>query len=192
MREAYYGQSGVPTLVIDGKPLATQGGGSVTDAQQILDGRLRPPLEERLVVPAVGRLEITAPLARGVVTAKVTVTDAAGGSGPVTVMLALVEKQVRYSGGNGIRFHPMVVRKLVAAGRITNGGFAGRQTLDLKTIVRETQTLYGEYVKNNPGAAMLVLPEIDPANLMLVAFMQDDTTKEVLQSAIAPVVVGGR
>lgn len=186
-RQRYYGQEGVPALVIEGKLLAAQGGGTIMEAQQILDG-LRPSLETRLTTASPTRLDATARLSGSVVTAQVTGANARAGTAPIAVMLALAEKQVRYSGGNGIRFHPVVVRQLVKMGQVADGRFDGRQTIDLKAAFKETQASYAEYQRGNPGTGTLVLPEIDPGNLVVVAFLQDEGTKEVLQAATAPVL----
>jgi hypothetical protein len=191
-RQRYYGREGVPSLVIDGLPLEAQGGGSVADAQQILDAGLRPTLERRLATATTVRLRLSASVARGVVTADVSVADATVGGAPLNVMLALAEKEVRYSGGNGIRFHPMVVRKLVAAGRVTDGRYTGRQSLDLETVYRDTRTLYADYLRDNPNAGSIVLPEIVPENLVVVAFLQDESTRGVLQAASVPVIAARR
>jgi hypothetical protein len=140
-------------------------------------------------VPALTQVQLTASIADGTVTADVTAREtrlAAGHS--ATLYVALAEREVRYSGGNGIRFHPMVVRKVVAAGRLKPGeaSVTGSARFDLAAVLAETRQALANEIGEPASLSMdSLVPPLDARQLLVVAFLQDDTTREVLQTKSA-------
>jgi tetratricopeptide (TPR) repeat protein len=110
------------------------------------------------------------------------------------VKIVLVEKEIRYLGENGIRFHPMVVRafggekgdgyKIEANGK---GTFDA--TFDLEAIGKDIRKQLDEYEakghRGEPFKFSAKKDRIDPARVAVVAFVQDDKTGHVLQAAYA-------
>jgi hypothetical protein len=95
---------GVPAHVIDGVP-ADLGGGSRAEAPAI-ESAIARRLDQRLQVPPDASLRLQVRRQGSGAVAAVD-TDAA----PDTrLTVVLVEEEVRYSGENGVRFHPMVAR----------------------------------------------------------------------------------
>ena len=111
------------------------------------------------------------------------------------LQIALVEDRLRYSGENGIRFHHMVVRNIAANAE----GFAmepGKDsdipyTFDIPKIPDGLKTYLDGYEKANDRFGHITfirkMYAINQSNLSVVAFVQDETTKHILQAAYAPV-----
>ncbi len=118
-------------------------------------------------------------------------TTAPAQQSPLSLRIALTEGQVRYSGRNGIRFHRRVVRHMVPDHQGVSlsedpqgeaqGGFQG--ILDIGLLEKSLS----EYMVNFRKRFGVEFPqsaaEIDRQRLFLVAFVQNDRTKEVLASA---------
>ena len=107
------------------------------------------------------------------------------------LQIALTEEEIRYTGENGIRFHPMVVRSL--GGKDANGfaltGSAPTRvewTFDVKAMSAEIKKYLDSYEQQGHRGDTFTFSEkkfqIDPNKLSLVAFVQNKKTKEVLQT----------
>lgn len=97
--------------------------------------------------------------------------------------LALTEESIRYVGGNDLRFHHHVVREMpggVEGKELVAGQAQEELTIDLAELRASQEKYLADYAETrsfpNP------LPAIDLANLSVVAFVQNDATKEVLQA----------
>ncbi len=183
-----HGVTGVPTFVVDGRK--TMGGGSRDNAKQVL-GRFQKDLEADLETPAEAHLAAQASLAGNSVKVHAAVDSVHSESKDLRVQMALVEKELRYSGENGIRFHPMVVR---AMGGEKGAGFALEQAggqfdqvFDLEEISKAIRQHLDDYeAKGHRGQSFQFTVkkyQIDRADLAVVVFVQDDKTKHVLQAA---------
>ena len=187
-----YGENGVPAYAIDGKK--TTGGDSRAMAQWVFD-RFQKDLEADLETPAEAQVvKLEASLDRGTVRVSVAVDKVKSDSKDLKVQILLLEKEIRYLGENGIRFHPMVVR---AFGGEKGGGYAieanGRGTFDasfdLEAIGKDIRKQLDEYEakghRGEPFKFSAKKDRIDPARVAVVVFVQDDTTKHVLQAGWA-------
>ena len=108
------------------------------------------------------------------------------------VHILLLEKELKYSGENGIRFHPMVVR---AMGGKDDDGFALApgapasfdQAWDLDKVSAGLKAHLDDYeAKGHRGNSFKFSEkkfQIDRGNLGLVVFVQDAKTRHILQSA---------
>ncbi len=104
-----------------------------------------------------------------------------------------------YSGENGIRFHPMVVRAL-ATGEKDQGlavnqanPVAADYTFDLTKIATDTKAWLDDYEVNGRHGRITFKSKpvkIDTAKLSVVAFLQDEDSKKVLQSAYVKIGSG--
>ena len=107
------------------------------------------------------------------------------------VQILVVEKEIRYLGENGIRFHPMVVR---AIGGEKGEGYSietgGKGTFeasfDLEAIGNDIKKQLDEYEskghRGEPFQFSAKKYQINRGNLAVVVFVQDDKTRHVLQA----------
>ena len=188
-RAKYYGVRGVPTFAIDGKA-NPPGGGARAATQQWYD-RIRPLIEKQLEVKAEAEIKLEAVMANSAIQVsaqvKPTVTDASN----LKLQIALVEERLRFSGENRVRFHPMVVRSL--AGEHGSGFVLAEKTegmtwrFDLTIITQELKKHLDdlEQSRKDRGEESTFAEKkhaIDPSKLLVVAFVQDEKSKQVLQA----------
>ncbi len=186
-RSKYYAVNGVPSYAIDGEK--NSGGGS-RDMTKDFYNRVTPTVEKRLTSAPEARLSLDAVGGAGSIKVKATVDQIKGGS-RIRLQIALVEEALRYSGENGVRFHPMVVRSLAG---LETAGFAVdaskpasiEWTFDLAKITQELKTHLDDFEatrKDEKFAFAQKKHEMDASTLSVVAFVQDDETKKVLQAS---------
>ncbi|MFO0824052.1 MAG: hypothetical protein U0792_13225 [Gemmataceae bacterium] len=111
--EDYYFEQvrGAPTVFIGGK-LGPAGGGPASESGKKYTA-LREPIDEALEKAAGAKLTLTvAKGEKGGFTAKATVADLEAPGEKVMLRFALAEERIRFAGGNGIRYHHMVVRSM--------------------------------------------------------------------------------
>lgn len=191
-RAKFYEVQGVPSWAIDGEK--SGGGSDRTEAKSVYD-RFDPNIEKDLDKPAEAHIALTATRDGDVVKVHAIVDAIKSDSKDLTLQIALLERRLRYSGENGIRFHPMVVRGM--AGK-DNGGFAvasGKTaefdcSFDLAKISSDLKKYLDDYEQNNDRYGKFTFSEekyaIDPANLAVAAFVQDSKTRHVLQATYEP------
>ncbi|MBZ5724046.1 MAG: Omp28-related outer membrane protein [Acidobacteriia bacterium] len=187
-RAKSYTVNGVPTFAIDGKK--TVGGGGRENAKEIFE-RFRPDLEKDLETPAEAGLRVEAALIGETVGVTAFVQGAKSDSPDLKLQVLLVEKEIRFNGENGIRFHPMVVR---ATGGPQDDGFAvaphtwftQEQVFDLDHVSAALRAHLDDYeAKGHRGESFKFAEkkyQINRGELAVVAFIQDDKTKHVLQA----------
>jgi thiol-disulfide isomerase/thioredoxin len=177
-----YNVTGVPTYAIDGKK--TVGGGPRDQAKSIFD-RFSKDVEKDLDTPPEAHFSAAASLSGNVVDVRIAVQDVKSESKDLELRVVLVEKELRYNGENGIRFQPMVVRAV--AGEPLGKQRTFHQTFDLADISRAIKTHLDDYeAKGHRGETFRFSEkkyQIDRGDLAVVAFVQDDQTKHVLQAA---------
>lgn len=188
-----YGIEGLPAIAIDGVLPKEQGGGRAVEAAGILRERLQPALEHRLTLAPLAQLQLEAALSKGVVRAKVRVGGVKSPGPDLRLHVALVEERVRFSGTNGVRFHPMVVRQLANGGqglRVAKGSVDC--AFDLAAVTRQNKQYLDTFEKDNKTFGPITFAakqhQMDWANLAVVAFLQNATTNEVLQAAWTKIV----
>jgi hypothetical protein len=179
----YYGETGTPTIFIGGKVGAPGGGGSAA-AEQKYSG-FRKQIDEGLEKPSGVKLGLTlAKGEKGAITAKATIADLDAPGEKTMLRFALAEERVRYAGGNGLRYHHMVVRALPGG---TKGFPLTKKSMD-QTVSFNPDELRNALNKFLDDFAKEEGPFPRPdrplalKNLKLVAFVQNDATKEVLQA----------
>jgi hypothetical protein len=185
-RYDYFEAHGVPTVAIDGKP---QTGGGGHDQAAEFAARYAGQIDKELLTEAGATIELKASLTgRGI-----PVNVRIGGIDPAAHLklhIVVAEKTIRYSGESGIRFHPMVVRSVA---QIAVDGASPRtfdQTFDLDKIAAEIHAYHDAFEKhddrfNTDGTFRWPdrLEHIDADRLAVVAFLEDDATKAILQAA---------
>ena len=205
-RADYYNNWGVPGLRFDGTvndEKAAEYGGPRSDAQWMFED-FSAEIDSRLTRPAEAQLSVSASVKGDVVTARATVSKLTRATPGLRLHLILAEREVSYAGENGIRLHPMLVRAVAG----TNGAglplaapgdseFSFSLTA-IKADVRQTLAAEVQRRRENRAAAgnapnLFVVEKhdvtaIDPANLVIVAFVQS-SDKQVLQATQSNVKV---
>jgi tetratricopeptide (TPR) repeat protein len=188
-RGKYYGVPGTPTPVVDGFRLPSSGGSR--DMTKSFYDRVNPKVETELEAPANAELRLTAALEGDRIKANVSVDKVTTASPDLKLQIALTEDELRYTGENGIRFHPMVVRSLAGKDSL---GFALASagptniewTFDLKAMSDQLKKYLDSYEQQGHRGDTFTFSDkkfqIDPNNLSLVAFVQDMKTRTVLQT----------
>lgn len=178
---------GVPTYAVDGK--AATGGGSRENAAARFD-ELNGVVEEALTKPAGAGLELAAmPDGEGVaVRAKVKGLPAEREK--LRLHVVLVEEMLRYSGENSIRFHPMVARSI--ASLELNGAADLEHRFDLAEVEAALRAHLDEFEKfderhnkNGEFRFRVRMDRMNKSNLAVVAYIQNQESREVLQSSFA-------
>jgi thiol-disulfide isomerase/thioredoxin len=182
-RASFYNVQGVPTVAIDGK--AAMGGGDRAGTKRVYD-RVNLDIERELRLPAEAHLTIAAAIEDHTVRVRITVDAVKSDSKDLKAQIALVEQHLRYGGESGIRFHPMVVRATAPGFAIAEDPAAFDYMFDLATISADLEAYLNEYeVKNDRFGKITFIEKknaIDPSDLAVVAFVQDEKTKKVLQA----------
>jgi hypothetical protein len=184
-RAAYYNVQATSAVLINGRvgPIV---GGSIVEAKDRYDD-LRKAVVEQLETPSTVQLKLTAGR-RG---DKIDIqAEAAELPQPadLRLRLALVEGVVRFTGPNGQRLHYFVVRALPGGVEgIPLRTKNGRQsmTVSLQGLSKSLQDYVTEFDK-----VQRFLDDEHPMELKrlrIVAMVQDDKTKKILQSALVEV-----
>jgi thiol-disulfide isomerase/thioredoxin len=179
-RALYYGVQSTPTTFFDGKKAATGGGdrGMAREKYNDFGAEAASRLYE---IPAV-KVQVRA-TARG---DSVEVAFEADKIGPgADYNLALVQAEERYAGTNGVLFHKMVVREFVV---LDDAALAAkRYVIDLAAAEASAVERLDRYEKD----ASFTFPErhhkIARNMLKVVFFVQEKTSKEVLNAAVCDV-----
>ena len=211
-RDKYYGTQGsTPHVFLDGKEYELEEG-PPSHAQSAFD-LLMKTTDLLLAAPSKTRLNLTAQRKGGLV--EVTVTGKTGDLPAKThLQILLLETDVSYSGENTLHFQPMVVRagaslKAGEMGFPVEHGVALSQsyTFDLKNVEAENLAYYDQYreeleqrMSSFIATDRMRKAQVDkraqfrePKNLIhtdrlaVVAFLQADDSKEVLQTSYAAV-----
>ena len=191
-RSAYYGVHGAPTVLLDGS-IAGVGEGGGPLAMTIFP-KLDAAIGKRLETAARGHIEVEATRSGDVVQVTVQTPDAPASAAHLYTVL--VETAASYSGENGLRIQPMIVRAMQGKGQGTAMPMPGPAMvwpIDLKALAVDNLAYYDWYIADLKKRANIDAsfrekrPAVDPSHLAVVAFLQDDVTHEVLQSVFVPI-----
>jgi hypothetical protein len=175
---------GAPTIFLNGI-LGPKGGGAISGAKDKY-AEITKMLDPALETPATVKLTLTAtPGDKGLV-AKASVTDLAKPGDKIMLRFAVAEERIRYLGGNGIRYHHMVVRELpggVKGQALTKASQDVTTTVNVKEL-REKLVKYLDDFTKTEGEFPRPDRPLDLKNLKLVAFVQNDATSEILNATM--------
>jgi len=193
-RKDFYDVSGTPTYFIDGGSQHV-GGGSANGAQKLFRDTVQSVVDKRLEVKPAAGITLKASMIGDKVEVGARIGKAGKPDQKLRLQVALVEEMVHYTGENGVRFHPMVVRSLAAAEKNTLGFpvAAGKGTkvacaFDIAKAVADARA----HLEDMEGGSSQRFGkfqfierknDINRSNLRIVAFVQDEKTKEILQAA---------
>jgi tetratricopeptide (TPR) repeat protein len=194
-RGDYYNIDGTPTTYVDGEELEHTGG----DKEKAIKvyGRMLESIDARLAKPTNAKIELTGALSGSTVSGKVVVSGVSNATNNLNIQVALVENTLHYTGSNGMRFHPMVVRDLANSGKgflykgTENESYDFSFNLDKRDEVLKAYLADVEKKSDDPFEFDRKLLPINPQNVSVVAFIQNAKTKEILQSIFLPITGGG-
>jgi thiol-disulfide isomerase/thioredoxin len=200
-RRQYYKISGVPTFNIDGG-LGQLGGGARENTPNTYNTYVKK-IDAALETPATAALAVKAVAEGEKVNVTVDVTKVPSDAKDMRLHILLVEQELRFTGENGIRFHPVVVRAMAGdkgAGIPITATGKTTHTFDLASVRADVEkTLTAEMEKRRsreaPGSTPTVYSAdgrpyttINPNELSVVAFIQDGPY--VAPPPAAPVAAG--
>ena len=191
LRGNYYGVNSTPTAVFGGTTINTSGGSRVAAKNKFM--LYSDIIERQLKKPTTATISLTATMKKNMITvsAKATASNSKG----LKLRIALVEDEVYYKGANGVERHKFVVRKMLKSvdgfSFAKNGKATVTQQVSLTSVQKELEKYFQK--ANTEFAELGVMikenkTRIDPKRLAVVAFIQDDATKEVLQAVTEKVI----
>jgi hypothetical protein len=199
LREDFYQtQHSAPHTFIEGQEISAEG--EAPSTQPVFE-KLTAAVDKQLDTPGDADLHVLASRTDNQIHVEVRGT-AKNASQTARLQIMLVETEVTYSGENGLRYHPMVVR--ASANRtadstgyaISNENFTRDYNFDLTQVSAENLKWYDEYIealkKRLPpdfevGGFREKKNIVNPAKIAIVVFVQDDKTKHILQSSYSAV-----
>lgn len=190
-RFRYYQGRGVPSTFVDGGTNLPLGGGKDAGQQSYL--QLTDALKGQLDKGTAAKIDLKARKTGDSIVITAEVSDLKEASEETKLRLALVEEVVRYPGNNGQRFHHHVVRSMP-------GGVDGlvlkspKEKQEVKVNLTELKKTLAEYLEK-ANAKRPFYDDDRPlglTHLFVVAFIQNDKTKDVIQAVQAEVQNGGK
>jgi thiol-disulfide isomerase/thioredoxin len=176
------GIRGVPSSLVNGKSNIPVGGGMANSKSSYdkLTKEFTSFLEETTDIKIGGTADLTGE------TVKISVNvDGVKDATPETKLrLLLVEEEIRFLGGNGIRFHHQVVRAMPggsAGTEIKEASTKKTEEVDLAKL-RSTLSKYLDGFEQERGMTFADKP-LALKHLKVIVLVQDDKTGEILQAA---------
>jgi hypothetical protein len=210
-RQKYYGTAitGTPSTFFNGRREA--GGGGPMGASQSKYKEYRELIENALVTKSNAKLTLAATRAGDQITIVAHAEVRPDGDNPAAgsrkgssvdgpksarskeqsqemLRLALTEESVRYVGGNRLRFHHHVVRACPGGTQgmeLKNGKAKLEVTLRLRDLKRDLEAYQTGYAKTR--AFPKPPPEIKLERLAVVAFVQNDGDRSILNAVSVPI-----
>jgi hypothetical protein len=189
-RRQFYNVNSSPSYFFDGD--ADGGGGSAENAKSIFESKVDPVIAKHLAEKPGAQIRLQASSSGSTVKVKAGVSKVASTSDKLRLQIALAEDVVSYGGENGERFHPMVVRSMALDAK-QNQGFALKPgkggtfeyTFDLAKAVADAKAHLENFeTVERKGEYKFRQKKHDiTGGLVVVAFVQDEATKKVLQAS---------
>jgi hypothetical protein len=177
------GVRGTPSTLFNGNPKAGGGGalgdapGKLKEYREVIDKLLEQPagavIKAAAAAASPDRLDI-----------KVDVTDASSSPEQLRLCVVVVEENVRYVGGNKLRFHHHVVRAMPTGPEgvpLPARGKPYSATIDLNDLRAKWRNYLDDYAATGSRPLTAVDRPLDFKNLRVVAFVQNEKSKEIVQ-----------
>lgn len=177
----FYRFRGAPLLVLNG-----EGAGTIRGAMnQTIDvhKRARNFVNEQLTEETEVTIELTAGRQEDSIHIQSQVTGTDSENENLRLRIVLAESDINYTGFNSIRKHDMVVRQFVGGYdgiAASEGTFKFEGTVDLAALRKKLTEYLVEFEKGQDQK--FPSKPVDLKNLSVVAFVQDDVTRQVLQT----------
>ena len=173
---------GTPTTVFNGKPQAG-GGGGMANAEKKFD-EYREIIDPLLENTTPIKLDCKASRSGDQISIAVEVAGA-DAKDELKLRFVLVEENIKYVGGNRLRFHHQVVRALPGGAEgvvVKDAAFKHTATLDVSAQRKELVKYLDEYAEKTRPFPNANRP-LDMSHLRVIALVQNDKTGEVVQAA---------
>jgi hypothetical protein len=185
----YYRAKGTPSLFLDGIPV---GGilGTISDAPARYND-IRDMLVKQYSQETEVTIDLTATRQGDKIEASVAVNGADLTNDRLRLRVVLAENEIPFVAANGIRSHSMVARKMIGGDRglaPADGKLGWQGTIDVNEV-RDALHAYLTHYEENFRTEFASIP-LDLESLSLIAFVQDDTTRKILQTRLIPIPAG--
>jgi hypothetical protein len=179
----YYRIEGTPSLFFNGQPIQvmsmygpiTNAADGYTDLRQIVEGLLTQSSDLNIALEASA--------SDGTVSISAAVEGAEEYPDTWRLRLVLAEEEIFFKARNGVRLHEMVVRGM-PGGAEGIGPEEGQLKYTGSVSLDELRQEITSYISQIPG---LPAPPTDFSHLHVVAFVQDDSNRRILQATTVPV-----
>jgi thiol-disulfide isomerase/thioredoxin len=182
-RQAYYRIRSAPTIFFAGQA-GPQGGGGLPAAEEKFK-EYREEVEPLLEKPATVNLNASVARMKDKLMVKVQANGLAKPGDKVRLRVALVEDWARYRGGNGITYHHNIVRALIGGAQGTSlpkkDNDVTLPEFDIAALRKDLAKYLDDFEKTE-GKFHDDQRPLALRNLKIVAFVQNDETREVLQA----------
>jgi hypothetical protein len=178
-RQEFYGVTSTPTSFFDGERKHAGGGAKPRSEEKFKE--YKSAVEALVYEDSAATLRAKAVRHDGSVFVECSFDPIVPGA---AYHIALVEKEVRYRGSNGIVFHKMVVRDLLT---LAPKGPTERAVFDLAASEGRAARHLADFEKERSFLFKEKKFATDPARLAVVLFVQDEATKKVLNAVFADV-----
>ncbi|MFZ0429573.1 MAG: tetratricopeptide repeat protein [Acidobacteriota bacterium] len=195
-RYQYYDVHGTPTVLFNGDHTLSGGGPGIL--KKSLFEQYRDRVETLWTQAPDVAIDASAQPEQGEVhvVVRVTPADPAGKVPEGVIRVALVEKSVDYTGGNGIGPQAFVVRDLSeveeTGAKLVDGSAFLDYTISLKKVEATLGTYLDDFEKNPPerykgfGGFREKPIALNAGNLAVVVWVENRDTKTILQSVYLP------
>jgi hypothetical protein len=187
-RKAFYTADleSVPSMFVDGK-LTPALGGAAPRGQESYD-IAKEAIDKAVESEAMAKIKLDVSRTGDTITAKADVSGLRETGAKVRLRFALVEQAVRYNGPNGLRLHHHVLRAFIGG----EGGFKLEKpevTQSASVILPQLRKQLADYIAESAKKAKAPWPErpLALAKLKVIAWVQDEDSKQVYQAAQADV-----
>lgn len=182
-RQRYYGDDvgGTPAVLVDGAVGPLLGGGKPQAKDRY--EKLFKAITENLENTAEAKVQLKATRDGSKLNVQTEVSGLKAPGEGVKLRLALIEEVARYPGGNGQRLHHHVVRAMLGGAEgiaMPKAENTHKISVDIEAL-RKSQAAYLTQFAQRTGASFIDAP-VAYKNLKVVAFVQDDSTKKILQA----------
>ena len=194
-RMEYYGDvvQGTPTILIDGVPVPYNVGGGYSSSPEIYE-LLAGSLAADSAEPPRAKIELSAEAEGETLRVSAKASDIENPSDSLRLRIVVAENGVEYTARNGIREHEMVVREM-PGGAAGIAPVDGAVSFEQEIPLAELRDRLVSYLDGYEGDATQRYGQpftfgerpLGLRRLTVVAFLQDDATREILQAAVAPI-----
>ncbi len=184
LRKLFYMKSleGLPGVYVDGKPLPPLGGAKHRGKNSY--DLLREAIDKARNVEPGAKLSVTLTRSGELLTAKADVANLKEAGAKIRLRFALVEERIRYAGTSSVRLHHHVVRAFLGGAgglQLTRNEQTLSASLNLAQL-RQILSTYLDGLAKKAGVSDPVKP-LALEKLKVIAWIQDEDTKEVLATA---------
>jgi hypothetical protein len=185
-RAGYYEIRGTPSVLLSGKMFPNPTG-FIDDAENVFNN-LREAVDSQLSEKTELSLKLSANADDGTLNLSAEVDGLENPADSLRLRLVLAEDEILFPAGNGIRKHEMIVRSMPGGFRgiaPKEGKLSFSKSIKLSDMKQKLMDYLAAYEEGNSFEFPVKPLALD--KLHLVAFVQDDITREVLQAAAIPV-----